>query len=98
MRILYVHQYFKTREGDSSTRSYEFAKRFVDSGHEVTVLTGDSRLTDKEVPISKGIISKRYIIDGINVVAIRNKYSNYMGVMRRIYSFSTFLLLSSFKG
>lgn len=98
MRILYIHQYFKTREGSSSTRSYEFAKRFVDSGHEVTILTGDSRMTSKDIPISKGIFSNQYLIDGIHVIAIKNSYSNYMSNIRRIFSFFSFLILASIKG
>src|SRR5690625_1148558 len=98
MKILYIHQYFKTREGYSSTRSYEFAKNLVEAGHEVTKLTGHTHLTNKETPISKVIISKNYIIDGINVVAIKNNYSNYMGKLRRVFAFLSFLILSSFKG
>lgn len=98
MKVLYIHQYFKTREGFSSTRSYEFAKRLVDAGHQVTMLTGSSRLTEKEIPISKGKIYQTYNIDGIEVVAIRDRYSNYMGNFRRILTFISFLILSSVVG
>ena len=39
MRVLYVHQYFCTRQGRSGTRSYEFARHLVRRGHQVTMLT-----------------------------------------------------------
>lgn len=98
MRILYIHQYFITRKSNSGTRSYEFAKRFVESGHQVTIITGDIGLKDKEVPIKKGLIFSEYLIDGIKVIAIKNKYSNRMSNFRRILSFITFLILSTVKG
>src|SRR5699024_7342541 len=96
--ILYIHQYYKTREGSYSTRSFAFAKRYVDAGHNVTMLTGDSRLTDNDMPISTGLFSSRYNIEGIEVIAIKNKCSNYMSKLKRIYTFISFLILSTFKG
>lgn len=39
MRVAYVHQYFCTPAMPGGTRSYEFARRLVEQGHEVTVLT-----------------------------------------------------------
>jgi len=39
MRVLYLHQFFTTREGTGGTRSYEFARHLVHAGHEVTMLT-----------------------------------------------------------
>jgi glycosyltransferase involved in cell wall biosynthesis len=63
MRILYLHQFFVTREGAGGTRSYEFARRFVERGHSVRMVTagaGDS------------------ITDGIEVVGVRGAYSDYM--------------------
>lgn len=98
MKVLYIHQYFKTRDGYSSTRSYEFAKRFVESGHQVTMLTGDSRISNNEIPISSNLFSKKYKIDGIDVIAIKNNYSNYMGTFRRVLTFISFLIMASLIG
>ena len=42
MRILYLHQFFITRAGVGGTRSYEFARRFVDRGHAVRMVTAAS--------------------------------------------------------
>lgn len=42
MRIVYLHQYFRTPAMAGGTRSYEFARRLVDNGHEVHVVTSDT--------------------------------------------------------
>ena len=63
MQILYLHQFFITRAGVGGTRSYEFARRFVASGHGVRMVTagsGESR------------------VDGIDVVGVPGAYSDYM--------------------
>lgn len=39
MRVLYLHQYFNTPFMTGSTRSYEFARRFVAAGNEVHMIT-----------------------------------------------------------
>ena len=63
MNILYLHQFFMTREGAGGTRSYEFARRFVERGHGVRMVTaGDGRTT----------------VEGIDVVGVRGAYSDYM--------------------
>ncbi|GGK29955.1 glycosyltransferase WbuB [Pilimelia terevasa] len=40
MRITYLTQYFRTPPMGGGTRAYEFARRLVAAGHDVTVLTG----------------------------------------------------------
>jgi glycosyltransferase involved in cell wall biosynthesis len=63
MQILYLHQFFVTRDGVGGTRSYEFARRFVERGHGVRMVTagGGART-----------------VDGIEVVGVRGAYSDYM--------------------
>ena len=39
MHILYLHQFFTTREGTGGTRSYEFARHLAGAGHDVTMVT-----------------------------------------------------------
>lgn len=46
MKILYLHQYFLTPSDRGGTRSWELARRLVDAGHEVTVITSD-RFVDR---------------------------------------------------
>jgi len=82
MRILYMHQFFMTRAGGGGTRSYEFARRFVERGHGVRMVTaGEGTQT----------------VDGIEVVRVRGVYSDYMRATalsnaRRILAFARFAL------
>ena len=70
MRILYLHQFFITREGVGGTRSYEFARRFAERGHGVRMVTaGDGTRT----------------IDGIEVVGVRGGYSDYVSATALSY-------------
>ena len=41
MRIIYLHQFFHTPERSGGTFSYDLARRLVDRGHEVRVVTSD---------------------------------------------------------
>jgi glycosyltransferase involved in cell wall biosynthesis len=63
MRILYLHQFFITRDGGGGTRSYEFARRFVERGHAVRMVTAGERSRT---------------VDGIEVAGVRGAYSDYM--------------------
>src|SRR6185436_17180043 len=63
MRILYLHQFFITRAGVGGTRSYEFARRFVERGHAVRMVTAGEATT---------------AVEGIEVVGVRGAYSDYM--------------------
>ena len=91
MKILYIDQYFSTREGNSGTRSYEFAKRFVGEGHKVTMLTTASRYSDLQ---GQRRWFCRQSIDGIEVVSLRIDYGQKMGYARRVFSFIAFMAAS----
>jgi glycosyltransferase involved in cell wall biosynthesis len=43
VRVVYLHQYFRTPAMAGGTRSYEFARRLVGRGHQVHVVTSDTR-------------------------------------------------------
>lgn len=81
VRILYLHQFFTTRDGTGGTRSYELARRLVDAGHDVRMVTaGSGRERD---------------VDGIRVVEARGGYADYMaatglGYGRRAAAFAAF--------
>src|SRR5918999_1205121 len=84
MRILYLHQFFVTRAGVGGTRSYEFARRFVALGHEVRIVTAAG---------AAGPGTSR--VDGIEVVAVRGAYSDYvratsLSYPRRMLAFGRF--------
>lgn len=93
MRILYIHQFFATRESSLGLiRSYEFARRWIAEGHEVTVITSSSRLPEE---FDRSLFAEG-VIDGIRVRSVRVRYSNYMGYARRMWSFALFTVGATF--
>ncbi|KYG83485.1 glycosyltransferase family 4 protein [Roseivirga echinicomitans] len=79
MKILYIHQYFKTPQEGGAIRSYYLAKGLVDQGFEVEMITSHN----------EGIYQKT-VIDGITVHYLPVYYSNDLGFLKRIYSFYSF--------
>lgn len=88
MKILYLHQYFNTPAMSGGTRSYEFARRLVDAGHEVHILT-----TDRGASTVRGW--RKEHIDGITVHWYPVRYDNRMNFVRRIWAFFTFALAAA---
>ncbi len=87
MKVLYLHQFFATRDSSLGLiRSYEFGRRMVERGHHVTMVTSSSRLPE-EFGRSLFVMGE---IDGISVRSVRVRYSNYMGHLRRMWSFALF--------
>ncbi len=93
MHILYIHQHFATPQGSTGTRSYEFARRWVKSGHKVTMITGHYDIGGLD--ISKG---RKQVIDGINVIIVGARYSNKQSILRRIFAFLSFCFFSIIAG
>lgn len=83
MKLLYIHQYFKTPDEGGANRSYYLAKALVEAGHEVCMLTTHDEAFIKE---------KR--IDKIKVVYLPVTYHNSLGFWGRIKSFLRFVRLS----
>ena len=84
MRITYIHQYFKTPEMSGGTRSYEFARRLVERGHEVHMITGDPDGERVRITEEAGIV----------VHWLPVPYSNAMSYRRRIGAFVSFVCRS----
>ncbi len=84
MRIVYLHQYFKTPDMAGGTRSYEMARRFVEWGHEVHIVTSSTG--------NDGFVNgwRHEVIDGINVHWLSVPYNNSMGFIRRLTAFCRF--------
>lgn len=80
MRVIYLHQYFTTPSMSGGTRSYEMAKRLVQSGHEVHIVTSWRQKTEKTSWFHE-------TIDGINVHWLPVEYSNSMSFGDRIKAF-----------
>ncbi|AWT09852.1 glycosyltransferase WbuB [Stutzerimonas frequens] len=90
MKIVYIHQYFKTPQQSGGTRSYEMARRLVKWGHEVHVVTSWTETSD-----TKGWSSQ--VIEGIHVHWLPVFYNNRMGFSSRLRAFLRFSLKASSK-
>ena len=89
MKILYIHQYFLTPEQPGGTRSYWLAKELIKKGHSVTILTSSVKFDNKIHKVN---------IDGIDVIYIKEAYSQKMSFLKRIISFFSFMVKSTFIG
>lgn len=90
MNILYLYQYFGTPNGGWSTRVYEMCKRWVQQGNNVTVLTTPYDKSD--IRATKFIEHQHY--DGIHVIVVNLVQSNKHSLIRRMYTFCMFSLIS----
>jgi glycosyltransferase involved in cell wall biosynthesis len=84
VKIVYIHQYFRIPSMSGGTRSYEFARRLVERGHEVHVVTGAPTASDEHgrehVTIESGIV----------VHWLPVPYENAMNFAQRIRAFARF--------
>ena len=98
MHIVYIHQYFTTLAGSSGTRSYEFARRWVQAGYKVTVITSVAQLAKDDLKeaqyIKKNV--KRFMLEGIEVLALEIPYHQTMSPLWRILSFLRFVCQATF--
>lgn len=91
MKIVYFYQYFSTSQGAWGTRVYEFAKNWVQAGHDVTVVTAVYSKSD--IKASKLIEEQAH--DGIRVKVVNVRIDNKQSFLKRIWSFIQFMLFSS---
>lgn len=90
MHILIFYQYFGTPRGGWSTRMYEFPKKWIEEGHQVTVVTSPYDKSD----ITANKFIDRQIIDGIQVIIINLKQSNKHSLLYRAFTFAMFSIIS----
>jgi glycosyltransferase involved in cell wall biosynthesis len=88
MKVLYFHQHFTTPSIGGGTRSYEFARKLIDSGHKVTLVCGETAKLNLPSTDVKGVY--RGDIDGIDVIQINIPYSNSDGIAKRALIFVKF--------
>lgn len=94
MNIIYLHQYFTTPEYFGGVRSYQFAKRLVEKGHQVDLITSSAFFPVPRKSRFQWVT--RQEVDGIKIHAIHVEYNNGMSYLRRIYAFILFMLVSTF--
>lgn len=92
MKIVYIHQYFNTPIMNGSTRSFEFARRLVESGHEVHIITSIRSESNHTFPKWQCTLEEGIIVHWLPV-----SYNNKMNYARRIFSFIKFAFYSTLK-
>lgn len=90
MNIVIFYQYFGTPKGGWSTRMYEMPKRWIEAGHQVTVVT--SPYDKSDIKATK-FISKQ-IVDQIEVIVINIKQSNKHSLPYRALTFFLFSIIA----
>jgi len=80
MKVIYIHQYFKTPEEGGAIRSYHLAKGLVEAGIEVEIITSHNQ----------GHYDLK-IIEGIKVHYLPVAYDNTFGFYKRSLSFLQFV-------
>jgi glycosyltransferase involved in cell wall biosynthesis len=84
MKIIYLHQYFITPSMQGGARSYELARRLAGMGHEVHMVTSDTRPTNE----ARGW--RETDESGIHVHWLPVPYSNAMKYAERLQAFGRF--------
>jgi len=79
LKILYIHQYFKTPEQGGAIRSWYIATAMVHSGHEVHMITSHN-----------GDKYELKLVNGIHVHYLPVSYRSSYGFLRRVISFLLF--------
>jgi glycosyltransferase involved in cell wall biosynthesis len=82
MRVIIIHQYFRTPEEGGGIRSYYLAKGLLAKGHDVEIITAHNDKT----------ITKH--IEGITVHYLPVYYDNKLGAISRIWAFVKFVILA----
>jgi glycosyltransferase involved in cell wall biosynthesis len=90
VKVLYFHQHFSTRAGATGTRSYEFARQLIASGHKVTMVCGSSDLAHTGLTGTYKNGKRRGLVDGIDVIELHLPYSNKNGFLKRTSIFLSF--------
>lgn len=83
MKILYIHQYFKTPNEPGGTRSYWISQKLIEKGHEVIMLTSRNNMNRSREDVS---------IDGIEIIYLNINYNQELGLLKRLISFTSFML------
>jgi glycosyltransferase involved in cell wall biosynthesis len=90
-KILVLYQYFRHPGEPGGTRFYWLAKKMMDEGYDVTVLTQKNSFNDEN---KNAPFHERVLVDGITVVYIKNAYANSFSYFKRVSSYLKFMFFS----
>ncbi|MEJ2011000.1 MAG: glycosyltransferase family 4 protein [Anaerolineales bacterium] len=94
MHILLIHQAFAALDEAGGTRHHEFARSFVQQGHQVTVITGQtSYMTGRREPVSRWVT--RELDDlGVEIIRCRSFAAWHKSFLQRLVNFVAFMILA----
>jgi glycosyltransferase involved in cell wall biosynthesis len=94
MRIVFFSHYFPPESNAPASRTYEHAKRWVELGHQVTVVTCAPNVPNGKVyeGYKNRVLPQREVIDGIDVLRIWTYVAANNGKRRRILNYVSYLI------
>lgn len=92
MHIIYIHQHFTLPSNAGGTRSYDLAKRFIEAGHKVTMITGSGWLKNFGPYTEKWTVKEH---EGIELHILDLDYSQKQDFKQRIKTFMGFMYEAS---
>jgi len=97
MKILFFSHYFPPEGNAPASRTYENCKRWVQAGHEVTVVTCAPNVPNGVVYDGyRNRLCQRQMIDGVKVIRVWTYMAANKGIFRRILNYVSFMLSSVF--
>ncbi len=96
MKILFLSHYFPPEVNAPASRTYEHCKRWVDAGHDVTVLTCAPNCPDGVVfeGYSNRFRGQTENVDGIHVVRVWTYLAANRGTTRRIANYLSYMVVA----
>jgi glycosyltransferase involved in cell wall biosynthesis len=99
MRILFLSHYFFPEGNAPATRVYELTRRWVQRGHQVTVVTGVPNVPDGVVYAGyRNRWLQRERIDGVDVIRVWTYLAANKGTLRRILNYVSYMKAATLAG
>ena len=99
MRILFISDNFPPETNAPASRTYEHAKRWVESGVDVTVLTCAPNFPEGQVHAGyRNVWRSVESVDGIRVVRVKSYITRNEGFVRRTLDYISFMFSAVFFG
>lgn len=91
-KILFLFQYFRHPGEPGGTRIYWISRELVKSGYQVTIITQKNSFNPENKNAPR---FERTNLEGIDIVYIKNPYSNEFSYLKRVYVFCRFMIKST---
>ncbi len=99
MRIVFFTHYFPPEGNAPASRTYENCRRWVEAGHEVTVITGAPNVPAGVVYEGyQNRLWQREVLDGIDVLRVWTYIAPNKGTAKRIANYVSYMMTSMLAG